>query len=735
MEKNQQKKRVWIIANRLPFTIEFNELDEINIRRSSGGLVNALTSYYEQSSHNVDKHWVGVAECTPQVWEESVKPQFQNEEIQFQPIFVDPDDYDQYYAGFSNATIWPLFHYFPSKVDFKDTYWEKYQIVNKAFAEQLLPHLEPNDIVWIHDYQLMLLPALLREKIPNLSIGFFLHIPFPSYEIFKILPQNWKKSIAEGLLGADLIGFHTYEYVQHFILSMKMILGIDNNFHTLQYQQRDIKAELFPLGIDYAKFSEKSVSDEVNEKTKFFDAEFNNKRIIFSVDRLDYSKGFIERLNGWELFLQMYPEWHGKVVFIMNIVPSRDSIEMYQEMKSSIEQKISTINGIYGSLTWQPIHYQYQHMQFDDLIALYKHADVALITPLRDGMNLVAKEFIASQTNGKGVLILSEFAGASVELNEALLVNPFDTLNLAETIHKALNLTTEEKEHRNKIMQKRLQNYDVIQWINDFIEQLEWVTKQRSIKKTNALDLIPIFKTNFASAKRKIFLLDYDGTLAPLTLYPQEANPSNNIKDILLQLSEKPDTKVVIISGRPASTLEEWLGELPITLVAEHGSIIKEQDGMWVDLNQEEANWKKEILPVMQTFVNRCVGSFIEEKRHTLAWHYRNTLPGVGFERSRELINNLQVLVSNTHLQVIDGNKVVEIKPTGYDKGIIANRLASNYSADFICCIGDDTTDEDMFTALNGNAITIKVKAKQSQAKYYLPDQTDVVRFLNSFTQ
>jgi trehalose 6-phosphate synthase/phosphatase len=733
MEKNQQRKRVWIIANRLPFTIEHNDSNELTIRRSSGGLVNALTSYYEQASIDVDKYWVGVADCTPQVWENEIIPYTKDDKVKFHPIFVDEHDYENYYSGFCNATIWPLFHYFPTKVEYHEAYWEAYEKVNRNFAEQLIPSLQPGDLVWIHDYQLMLLPALLREQVADLSIGFFLHIPFPSYELFRMLPQLWKKSIAEGLLGADLIGFHTYEYVQHFIQSMKMVLGVENTFHKIHYQNREVYAELFPLGIDYAKFSEKAVSEEVTEKVNFLKNEFRDKKVIFSVDRLDYSKGFMQRLNGWENFLQEYPEWKEKVVFLIIIVPSRDTIDSYQEMKSAIEEKIGTINGRYGTITWQPIHYQYRHLSFDNLIALYRHADVALITPLRDGMNLVAKEFIASQVNGKGVLVLSELAGAAVELNESLLVNPFDTIAVSDAIHRALSLPLEERIQRNRIMQDRLLHYDVIQWINDFVDQLDLVTSSRNQRKANALNLLNLFVKRYQSAAHRIFLIDYDGTLAPITNYPKDAIPTEAVKNVLRKLASQPNTKVVVISGRPADTLETWLGDLPITLVAEHGSIIKDGKNKWLDTLNLSPLWKSQVMPIMQTFVSRCIGSFVEEKKNTIAWHYRNTLPGVGFDRSRELINNLNILLQNTPLQVIDGNKVVEVKPTGYDKGTMAVRLCQQFQADFVCCLGDDTTDEDMFIALNEDAITIKVKEVHTNAKYFLPKQSDVITFLESF--
>ncbi len=737
MNRLKRNKKVWIIANRLPFTIEHDAEGQTQIRRSSGGLVNALTSYYESDTENtqnaVEKFWVGVADCTKEEWDEKIVPLTSSLDVHFLPVFVQPEVYNNYYNGFSNAVLWPLFHYFPSLVSDETVFYDAYVETNRAFADTLIPHLEEDDTVWVHDYQLMLLPGMLRERFADLKIGFFLHIPFPSYELFRILPQRGKKAIAEGLMGADLIGFHTYEYVQHFIQSMKMTLGVENSFHQLFYQNRMVRTELFPLGIDYKKFSTKAASEEVAERVKDLQAVFTDVKLIFSVDRLDYSKGFMNRLKGWEYFLENYPEWREKVVFQMTVVPSRDAIDSYLEKKREIEEKVSTINGKYSTLTWQPIIYRYNHLAFDDLIALYVMADVALITPLRDGMNLVAKEFVACQLHQQGVLILSELAGAAMELNEAILVNPYDIEAVAQAIHDALTMPAIQKAKRIQVMQKRLQQYDVMHWINDFLQQLEQHQKTALSDLTEAWKDLNKFINTFESTPRRLFLLDYDGTLAPITTDPEEARPTEAVRELLRRLAALPGTKVAIISGRKSATLEEWLGDLPVTLSAEHGSMMREPGQAWIDLLAEAPAWKAEVLPIMETFVNRCVGSFIEEKKNTVAWHYRNTRANVGFERSRELLNNLQILLQNTPLQVLDGNKVVEVKSSGFDKGFIARNLYNIYQPGFVCCIGDDVTDEDMFKAIKDYAITIKVKPTNTVAEYYLRTQPEVLDFLTQF--
>ena len=401
--------------------------------------------------------------------------------------------------------------------------------------------MKPDDVIWVHDYQLMILPQMLRKALPEATIGFFLHIPFPSYEIFRLIPTEWKRMLIQGMLGADLVGFHTYDYAQYFINSAKMILGLDNHYNSLTYQNRLIRADLFPIGIDFNKFKTASEDKDVIAYRDELLQNFAGKKIVFSVDRLDYTKGLIYRLQGIENFLERYAQWREKVVFIINIIPSRDNIPTYSERKRMTEEMVSTINGKYSTIQWQPIIYRYNHLPFNELCGLYVAANIALITPLRDGMNLVAKEFVASCKEG-GVLILSELTGAASELNEACLVNPTDFEEMADNIASALNMPLEEQKQRMQTMQKRLADYDVVQWVNDFLDQLFKTKKEQLNLKVKQLDTNAIRKmaADYEKSQKRCILLDYDGTLAPLTRIPAEANPTKEVLSFLKNLAADP---------------------------------------------------------------------------------------------------------------------------------------------------------------------------------------------------
>lgn len=731
--------RLIIISNRLPFSLD-REGDKLSLRQSSGGLVSAIKSYFEDTSAQrgdiTEKMWMGVADFPQEDWNQAVASDVATQDFGLLPVFVDRDLYNNHYNGFSNSVLWPLFHYFTSLADYQNQYFDAYVQVNQLFAETLLPLLQPDDQIWIHDYQLMILPHLLRTKRPEAKIGFFLHIPFPSYEIFRLMPTEWKKTLLHGVMGADLIGFHTYDYVQHFLQSVRMLLGADNHFHTLQYMNRLIRIDLFPIGIDYNKFHDAGADPEVEEYCKKVRANQEDKKIIFSVDRLDYTKGLMQRLNGFEYFMDRYPEWREKMVFILNIVPSRDTIPAYNDRKKQIEEKIGTINGRFSTISWQPLIYRYNHLPFKELIGLYQAADVALITPLRDGMNLVAKEYVAAST-GRGVLILSELAGAASELSEAILVNPTDVTDVASSITRALAMPLYEQRNRISLMQRRLKEYDVFKWVNDFLDQLVQVKQEQQKQAVKLLDdkTISSIRRHYQRTKNRCLLLDYDGTLVPFTRLPSEAAPDNAVRDLLSRLSSDSRNHVVVISGRDLSSLDRWLGELPISLVAEHGASFKMRKSAWQQMVSVSDLWKDEIRRIMQLFVLRCAGSLIEEKSNTIAWHYRNTQAGLGFSRSRELLNTLSQLTQNTTLQVIDGNKVVEVRIAGFDKGATALKIIGEMDPDFVLCMGDDTTDEDMFKALEGEAYTIKVNNGASAAQYTILSQQQVLPVLNAITR
>lgn len=727
-----------VVSNRLPFQLQ-EKKKSIFMKESDGGLVSALKSYFEKEQ-NIDSFssamWIGSADFPEARWEKYLENPTRKSSFDVVPIFVETKIYNRYYNGFCNATIWPLFHYFPSLVEFDEETYQSYDHVNHLFAEKLLSILEPDDILWIHDYQLMQLPGLIREKMPNATIGFFLHIPFPSFEIFRLLHKPWKEKIVGGMLGADLIGFHTHEYVQHFLKTVQMVHGYDSQYRNIQMRDKIVKAEMFPLGIDFDKFHNADSDPEVVKQRQQIRNNFHDKKIIFSVDRLDYTKGVTHRLAGFERFLDQHSEWRGKVVFILVIVPSRQIISKYNERKKLIEERVGRINGKYSTLEWQPIIYRYSNLSFADLCALYQSADVGLITPIRDGMNLVAKEYVASQ-HEKGVLILSELAGAANEMGEAIQVNPMDKEELAQSIHMALTLPPEEQKEKILTLQKRLRDYSVFHWVNDFLKQLDEIKEYQITQRTKHITpaIAQEISRKFQNAKRRHLFLDYDGTLVPFSKHPKLAAPTEALINLLHRIASDKSTCVTIISGRDSRTLEEWFNDVPVNLVAEHGASVRMRNGAWEHHREIDQSWKPIMRPTMELYAQRSPGSFLEEKTHTLAWHYRNVHPELGFIRSRELLDNLHHLVRNTPLQIIDGNKVIEVRTSGVDKGSVAKRFLESEEYDFIMAVGDDKTDEDMFKALTDRAITVKIGSGHTAAQYNLTNQGEVLHMLNQLNK
>jgi trehalose 6-phosphate synthase/phosphatase len=464
-------KRLVIVAYRLPFRF-IRQKGRISAIQNSGGLVSAILSLSQKmrnSSGSLASKilWVGRGENIPQ---KSSDSRFENPDFEIQPVHLSESLNEKYYGGFCNDTIWPLFHYFPSYVAYDDEYFKAYVSANQTFFEHLKKLLLPGDFIWVHDYQLFLLPDLIRQSFPKATIGFFLHIPFPSFEILRLLPRQWHNHILKGMLGADLIGFHTKDYSRYFIRSVQRSLGLKTKKEIIFMEGRKIRAKAFPIGIDFGKFHNACLSAPVKKEKQKIRKHIRNKKLVFSVDRLDYTKGLLARLNGIETFLKDNPQWHERVVFNLVVVPSRDTIARYRDIKKELESTIGRINGKYGNIGWRPIIYQYTSLNFFELVALYDLSDVGLITPLRDGMNLVAKEYIACQVENKGVLILSEMAGASAELKDALIINPVDHNEMAIAIRLALEMPEQEVVDRIRHMHKRIKYYDVFRWADEFFK-------------------------------------------------------------------------------------------------------------------------------------------------------------------------------------------------------------------------------------------------------------------------
>jgi trehalose 6-phosphate synthase/phosphatase len=644
---------------------------------------------------------------------------------------------DRFYLGFCNKTIWPLFHYFPTLARYEEEYWQEYQSVNRRFGEAVVNALQPDDLLWIHDYHLMLLPKLVREKFPEMPIGFFLHIPFPSWEIFRMLPRAWREEIIEGLLGSSLIGFHTHDYVRYFLTSVLRTAGYEHQLGSLALRDRVVKVETFPMGVEFDRFAQAAASRETESQVTELRQKCAGQKVIFSVDRLDYTKGLINRLRGYELFLKNNPQWHGKVVFVVSVAPSRIGVESYQAMKLELEQTVGRIIGDFGNVHWTPLVYQFRLLTFEEIVPLYRGCDVALITPLRDGMNLVAKEFIASRPDQAGVLILSEMAGAAKEMGEALIINPFHLEDFAQALEQALAMPEAEQIRRNQLLGERLRRYDVNRWADDFIQvmlstqTIEAARRARVLTGKAQAALIQQYRV----APRRALLLDYDGTLVPFAEDPTKARPDEELLKLLAALGADPANEIVIISGRSRRDLEEWFGQLPVALVAEHGVWLRHRNAEWKMLKTVTTEWKDRVRPILHLYVDRLPGALLEEKEFSLAWHYRRADPEQGPLRAKELLDDLAGYTRNIDVQVLEGNKVIEIRNTGMNKGTAAMEWLAGHAPDFILSIGDDWTDEDLFRALPPTAWSVRVGLATTAARYYLSSHTVVRRVLRELSE
>ena len=715
-----------IISNRLPVKIE-QENNELVYKASEGGLATGLNSVFKQGN-NLWVGWPGLAIEKSQ--EEEVHSNLIKQHMK--PVFLSTEEIEDFYEGFSNETLWPNFHYFNQYTVYKEELWLAYQRVNQKFAEIVSEELEDDDTVWIHDYQLLLLPQLIRAISPNATIGFFLHIPFPSYESFRLLP--WRRELLNGLLGADFLGFHTYDDMRHFLSSVNRLAGLGNSNGTIKVKNRLIKADALPMGIDYEKYATSAQDPETLAREARYRKSIGTVKLILSIDRLDYSKGIPQRLRAFELFLSKYPDFKEKVSLFMVVVPSRDSVSKYKQLKEEIDLLVGRINGQFSKLNWTPIHYFYRSFPLPALSAFYRISDVALVSPMRDGMNLVCKEYVASRLDKKGVLILSEMAGASKELSDAIIVNPNDIHQLVEAMHKALTMPEDLQIESMTSMQKSLKRYNIHAWVKLFMDELANVKKEQSHLKTRLIDnqLSEEIKHAYKQSKERLIFLDYDGTLVGFFENPDDSKPDQELIEILEHLTKDINNHIVIISGRGRQSLEEWMKPYTLDIIAEHGVWIKRMDKPFKTFIKINASWKKEILSLLERYVNRTPGSFVEEKDYSLVWHYRKVETGLGEVRTRELTSHLKYMTANENLEVLEGDMIVEIKNSEINKGKAAQKLMKIYpDADFLLALGDDFTDEDTFKAMPEEAYTIKVGTSASEAKFSVNSYKEVRKFFN----
>ena len=728
------EERLVVVSNRLPLTLT-QKGDQWSSESSAGGLATALEPVLRRTG-GLWIGWPGDVPDGPAAAKQELLARWEREHG-YVAVELPRPLTQRFYHGYANRTLWPLFHQSPSRFEFDAKGWDAYVDANRRFRDAVSPRIRPGDLVWIHDYQLMLLPQLLREAISELTIGFFLHIPFPSSDVFRVLPR--REEVIRGLLGADFVAFQTHGCLQHFRASLLRILGIGSRMDRVEAESRFVRLDVLPIGITPEEFT-LPIDDDPVVKASLLELRrrFTGRRILLAVDRLDYTKGIPERLRTFRRLLERRKDFRGRVALVQIAVPSREKIPRYQELRQEVNELVGEINGDFGTPQWTPVLYIRRPVTRPDLIALYVAADLGWVTPLRDGMNLVAKEYVACHQGRDGILILSEFAGAAAEMGEAFLVNPYDEERTAETIERALELTPEEQRERMSALYRRVVRNNATAWSERFLENLREAARMRARVNAEEPQSLPMEAALEASraAGRRLLFLDYDGTLVPFRNRPHEAVPPVRLVSLLTRLSDRPGDRVVLVSGRPRAQLDPWFGSIEgLWLAGEHGAIIRPAGSTsWEGLRPSlPVEWKSRVRPVLEHFTDRAPGSFIEEKEYSLVWHYRMSDPEFGEWLANELASSLDELLAESELRAVRGQKSVEVRLSWANKGEVAAQMLNDVpESAFKLAIGDDRTDEDLFERLPGDAWTIHVGDGASRARFRLSSPREVCEFLDA---
>ena len=706
-----------IVSNRLPVSIS-SAAGRPELVASNGGLATALREVHEASAGR----WVGWLGETAKISPDALAQLHQQaSERRLTCVSLSASEVSLYYDGYANGVLWPLFHYLLDKVHLDaSNEWRAYVQVNQRFADAIAAHAQPDDTVWIHDYQLALVPAMLRKQAPGVRIGFFLHIPWPSSDVFRILPS--RVELLTGLLGADLIGFQTEGYRQNFLQSAAEVLGIDFAADGVVWQEHRVAVGVYPIGIDVETFTRQSpeidaMVADIREKTR-------GKKIVLGVDRLDYTKGVPRRLLAIARLLDRDPRLRDKLHYIQLAVPTREKVTAYTELRRTVNELVSRINSHHGSPTSSPVQLLYRSVPHDQLLALYRAADVMLVTPLRDGMNLVAKEYAAARVDDRGVLVLSEFAGATWELATAVTVNPYDVVAFSAAIGRAMSMPDEEQRTRMVKLRSVVQNQPVQKWAADFVQDLRQATPNM-FPATSLATQVEDALVRVREAEHRTLLLDYDGTLAPIVELPSLAAPDPSLLRLLARLAATPQTQVHVVTGRSQESIEPWLGSLPIWLHVEHGLRSRKADGTWLPSSHERPATFDLTTAILEKFAARIRGTLVEQKVASVAFHYRRANAYVAHEALGALRTELRQALG-PDIQLLEGNKVLEVRLSAVTKrAAVRIALANAPSNTLALAAGDDRTDEDMFAALPSTAIAIRVGKGASMASLRLesPDQ------------
>jgi trehalose 6-phosphate synthase/phosphatase len=716
-----------VVSNRLPFSAERRH-GGLSLTRSPGGLVAALDPVLKRLG-GVWVGWPGVPqEDVEAAGGVTIPPE---DGVCYRPVALSAREVSQYYSGFSNRTLWPLFHYFVGRTKIDSTTWRAYERVNERFAAAVAEDARRGALVWVHDYQLLLVPHFLRRLAPDARIAFYLHIPFPAADVFRVLP--WSRSLLRGMLASDLVGFQIPAYAQHFLSCAERLLGceVDRAAGLVRGEGREVSVQVHPISVDTGAI------EALAGRASTGAAPTEPMLEVLGVDRLDYTKGLQDRLLAVERFFERYPVYHERVQFTQLLVPSRERVAEYSQLKREIDETVGRINGRFSEPGWTPIRYFVRSLPPEELVPLYRRADVALVTPLRDGMNLVAKEYVTAQLENDGVLILSEMAGAAEELQEALIVNPFDVDAVAEALHRALSMPEDERRARMSALRDRVRAHDVHAWVNRFLDGAAAAVRHARMVGTSPVE--PVLRRLAPWLEQRPTLglfVDYDGTLTPLVARPEDARLSDATRKVLDEARRTPSVDIVIVSGRSLADVKEIVGVPGITYVGNHGFEIEGPGINYVYPGTERflatlAGAATDLRALDQE------GAWVEHKGVTLTYHLR-AVPGPLRERAQQ---HAERVLRKRRLRVVTGHDAVEGRPpVDWHKGhavlyVLVRRHGVQWPARVRALyVGDDETDEDAFRSLSGIGRSICVSpvvpAAGTAADFRLPGPDAVAQLL-----
>ena len=699
-----------VVSNRLPVSVRTRR-GRSKLERAPGGLVAALDPALRERGGT----WVG--------WPGGPLPAGDPLErigrefgYRLVPVRLSQSELRRFYLGFANGTLWPLLHSFPTRMRLDRDEWASYEDVNRRFAAAASEVGGERDLFWIHDYQLLRAAAYLRRERPAARIAFFLHVPFPAYDLFRILP--WDREVLRGLLACDLVGFHCPGYAANFLDCAERLLGarVDREAGKVEHGERTVTIGAFPLGIDcdrYAKWASEAAPREPG-----------GERIVLGVDRLDYTKGLPEKIRAFERLLELHPEHRERVVLLQIAEPTRDQVPEYQRLKRQVDELVGNVNGRFATSRWTPIRYLHRSLSPEELAGSYRDAQVALVTPLRDSMNLVTKEYVICQVDEPGVLVLSRLAGAAETMQETLRVNPYNTDQVTAALHQALTMDVSERTARMRALQRRERRSGVHSWVATFLRTANAPLER--IRPLGAGDFAR-WLGDFCQGQHLALFLDYDGTLVEIARHPREARLRPSMREALLACAQRGDTELAIVSGRALADVRA-LVELPDALVVGNHGLEIEGPGLDPFTHPDLPHFAKRLEELAQELRAGCEpGVWVEEKGASLTLHYRDAETAL----QPRIAERVREVVRRAGFQARDAICAVEARPpTGWDKGhavlhVLRARHGPAWSENVrVLYVGDDETDEDAFRALAGLGITFRVgrAERPTLASHRLPD-------------